>query len=85
MENELYNFEVVDRNSFVTFIDMLHKDLIENPDDWENVNLLDFLEAFSAYAESIQNYYDNMKIDIDADKPSWRTFADIFLGAKVYE
>ncbi|KMU64953.1 hypothetical protein EZBTHKR_0437 [Elizabethkingia anophelis] len=45
----------------------------------------DFLEAFSAYTEDIQGYYNNMKLDINADKPDWSTFADIFKGAKIYE
>jgi hypothetical protein len=41
--------------------------------------------ALSAYAEDIQGYYDNMQPGIDADIPSWQTFADVIRGAKIYE
>lgn len=85
MSNNLDTFKVTDRKSFAIFIQLLRKDLFENPQDWENKNLHDFLEALSAYTEDIKGYYDNMKINVDADKPDWNTFADIFLGAKIYE
>lgn len=56
-----------------------------NPENWENTTLPDFLEALSAYAEDIQGYYDNMKLNVNADKSEWSTFADIFRGATIYE
>jgi len=64
---------------------LLRQDLIENPDRWENNKLEIFLEAISSYAEDIQGYYDNMKMDVNADVPTWQTFADIFKGATMYE
>ena len=85
MNNELEDFEVNDRKSFAKFINLLHKNLIEKPEDWENTNLSDFLSALSTYTEDIQDYYNNMEINIDADKPNWKTFADILMGAKMYE
>lgn len=85
MSSDLENFIVTNRKSFATFIKLLYKDLLENPEDWENRNLEDFLEALSAYSEDIQGYYNNTKINVDANKPDWKTFADIFLGAKIYE
>lgn len=77
--------KVTDRQSFIKFLDLLRKDLMNNPDDWENKTLPDFLEALSAYANDIQGYYNNTKQNIDANKPEWKTFADIFHGAKYYE
>jgi hypothetical protein len=85
MNDNLTKFNVTDRNSFVVFLGLLRKDFIENPQDWENKSLEDFLEALSAYTEDIQGYYDNMKMNIDANQPNWKTFADIFMGAKIYE
>lgn len=85
MNNELEDCEVSDRKSFAKFINLLQKNLLEKPDDWENKNLSDFLGALSTYTEDIQGYYNNMEINIDADKPNWKTFADIFMGAKMYE
>ncbi|MDE5429658.1 hypothetical protein KRE40_06025 [Elizabethkingia meningoseptica] len=85
MNDTLHNFKVTDRQSFIKFLDLLHKDLLDHPENWENKTLPEFLEALSAYTEDVQGYYNNMKLDINADKPDWSTFADIFKGAKVYE
>ncbi|WP_255474723.1 hypothetical protein [Flavobacterium sp. LC2016-01] len=39
----------------------------------------------SSYAEDIQHYYDNTNQNVDADKPDWKTFSEIFKGARIYE
>ena len=85
MEDTLNNFEVTDRQTFIKFLELLRRDCLNNPESWENKTIPDFLEALSAYAEDIQGYYDNMKQEVNADHPSWQTFADIFKGAKIYE
>ena len=85
MENDLYNLKVIDRQSFVVFLQLLHKDFITNPENWENKTLPNFLQSLASYAEDIQGYYNNLNINIDADIPNWKVFADIFLGAKIYE
>jgi hypothetical protein len=78
-----------DRHSFVEFLRLFRADLNSNPDEWENKNLDDFLEAMTRYAEDIQGYYNNCENEIgervDADVPTWRTFADILRGARIYE
>ena len=85
MNETLDNVEVNDRQSFIRFLNLLHKDFIANPESWENKILPDFLEALSAYANEIQGFYDNAKQNISADKPDWATFADIISRAKIYE
>ena len=85
MENQLYNMKITDRQTFIKFLDLLRIDLIRNPETWENNTLPEFLEALAAYTEDIQGYYDNIHANVDADKPEWSTFADIFRGAIVYE
>jgi len=85
MDNQLYELKVTDRQSFIKFLDLLHKDLLQNPETWDNKTLPDFLEALASYAEDIQGYYDNTDANVDAEKAAWSTFADIFKGAKVYE
>lgn len=85
MDDTLNNFKVTDRQTFVEFLDLLRKDFLDNPENWENKTLTEFLEALSSYAEDIQGYYDNIKQDVNADQPNWQTFADIFKGATMYE
>jgi len=79
------NEKVDNRKEFIDFIEKLSSDLRENPENWENKSLEDYLEAVARYATDIQGYYDNTKQNIDADKANWQTFADIFLGARIYE
>jgi len=81
----MYDMEVKDRKTFIQFLDLLWKDFLENPEDWENITVPDFIEAMEAYTDGIDGYYKNTNQDIDAEKVSWKLFADIFLGAKVYE
>ena len=85
MNDTLNDFKVTDRQTFIKFLDLLHKDFLENHKSWENKTLPDFLEALSTYTKDIQGYYDNMKLNVNADKPNWQTFADIFKGATLYE
>ena len=85
MKNTPENFSVTDRKTFIEFLDLLRIDLINNPGNWENKTLPDFLEALGAYAEDIQGYYDNMNLDKNADHLEWSIIADIFKGAKIYE
>lgn len=85
MNNTLSQFIVKDRQTFIKFLELLLKDLQDNSQNWENKTLPDFLEALRAYTEDIQGYYDNMKLGVNANKPDWGTFADIFKGAIIYE
>ena len=82
--NDMTN-TVNDRQTFADFIDKLRQDLKTNPSTWTNKSLDDFLEAMNRYAQDIDGYYKNTNQNINADTPSWRVFADILMGAKVYE
>jgi hypothetical protein len=87
--NSIKKIEITDRQSFIKFLEILRNDLNANQDQWTNQTLDDFLEAMTRYAEDIQGYYDNQEKEtgehINADIPSWRTFADILKGARIYE
>lgn len=85
MSNPLYDLKITDRKSFTQFLELLREDLVNNPDTWDNKSLPGFLEALATYTEDIQGYYYNTNTNINADTPSWSTFAEIFKGAKVYE
>lgn len=73
------------RIEFIEFLKDFRQDLLSNKSKWENTTLEDFLESMEAYTEDIQGYYDNMKLDIDVDKPSWEIFKTILKGASMYE
>lgn len=81
------SFVVTDRKTFIEFLELLTAELKHFPDKWQNKTLVDFLEAMTRYADEIQAYYDNVEPSekINADTPSWRTFADILRGTRVYE
>ncbi|SUX44974.1 Uncharacterised protein [Chryseobacterium indoltheticum] len=85
MKDTLNDFKVTDRQTFIKFLELLRNNFLDNPESWKNKTLPDFLEAFSSYTEDIQGYYDNMKLNVNADKPDWSTFADILKGATIYE
>jgi len=57
----------------------------DNFENWGNNTLDDFLEALGAYTQYIQIYYDNIKLNVTADKAELSIFADIFKRANVYE
>lgn len=85
MKKDLYHIEVTNRESFSEFLNLLHADFQENGRNWENNRLELFLEALQRYSEDLDGYYQNMHPDLDPDKATWRVFADILLGAIVYE
>lgn len=85
MNEQLSNFKVADRQTFIKFLDLLRKDFLENREEWQNKNIEDFLEAMTRYTEDIQGYYDNTNQNIDANKPRWEIFADTLKGSKIYE
>lgn len=73
------------RIEFIEFLKEFRKDLKDNNSNWENKTLEDFLEAMETYTEDIQGFYDNMKMDIDANVPTWENFVTILKGASMYE
>jgi hypothetical protein len=85
MTETISNFKVTDKESFITFINLLREDFIDNPETWENKKLEDFLEAISSYANDIQGYYDNTKQNVNSNNANWQVFAYIFKGATLYE
>jgi hypothetical protein len=85
MNPSLADFQVTDRKSFIEFIDLMLEDFQENPETWEHTSVAQFLVALSDFTEDMQEYYDNKRAKIDADVPSWKTFADILKAATMYK
>jgi len=74
------------RSEFVVFVDKLHQNLIDHPNEWENQSLDLFLTGLRGFAATAEGYYTNMdKADVDVETPTWRGFAEMLLAGKVYE
>lgn len=81
----LNTIEVVDRQSFIKFLELLHGDVIDNVHFWQNDSLPRYLDALRTFSTDIKRYYDSTKQPVDPNVASWKVFADILLGAKFYE
>ena len=73
------------RQDFISFLNELLADYKTNKDEWENKDLESFLEALSRYGEDIEGFYSATNQPVDADNASWKVFADMFMGARIYE
>jgi hypothetical protein len=76
---------VASRDDFVRFLQELIANLRNHPEEWENTTLDQYLDAVYGAAMDIDGYYKNFGINLDANVPSWRVFAEILLTARVYE
>jgi len=78
---ELYELahRVDSKETFLEFVAALRSDLEARgrEPEWENPDLGRFLEAMQAWTEDMG--------DRVAAQPSWRTFADMLMAAKIYE
>lgn len=73
---DIYNMasKVKNQSDFVAFIKALLKNLQENPTEWENIDLKNFLTGIEGYC-----------FDKQEEELKWNTFAEILLAARVYE
>lgn len=76
--------KIEDRNEFIVFVDQLVLDLKNNPDEWANKTLVEYLEAISSWTEDMDGYYRNRNASIPENIP-WKVFANILTAAKMYE
>jgi hypothetical protein len=78
MNEQLSNFKVTDRQSFIVLIDLLRQYFLQSPNRWQNKTIDNFLEALGVYATEIQVYYNNTGASVNTEELFRRTFADIF-------
>jgi hypothetical protein len=76
--------EITCKDDFVFFIESLQDDLKNNPTEWENKTLEDYLDAIGAWTDDMDGYYSNVGIDMPAHI-DWKVFATILVAAKMYE
>lgn len=62
------------RKDFVEFMQQLFRDISDNPQDWHNDSLEQYIDGLWGYSISLEH-----------DKPTWRLFAQMLLAARVYE
>ncbi len=74
--------EIKTKDDFKLFLQALLEDLKENADEWENVTLVDYLEALAAWLHDLDGFY---KKRGETLRPSWKMMGEIFLAAKYYE
>lgn len=75
---------VESKEDFIQFIGMLIKDLAHNPNEWENKNLNDYLDAILSWTEDMDGYYINHNIPIPKNV-NWKVFSNMLIAAKIYE
>jgi len=73
------------RQEFIEFLKEFRTDFEQHPENWEHKNISDFLESMIRYTEDIQGFYDNHKMEINADEPTWENFSHILKGTSMYE
>jgi len=72
------------KEDFIKFVGDLIVDLKTNPNNWENRNLGDYLEALQSWTEDMEGYYINTNLPVP-ENVSWKIFADILMAATMYE
>ena len=72
------------REELVDYVFSLLEDLRENPNEWENRSLEQFLSAIGAWMQDMDGYYRNIGKETP-NVPSWKIFAEILTAAKYYE
>ncbi|MBW3469831.1 DUF7660 family protein [Arthrospiribacter ruber] len=81
---EIYE-KIESKKDFENFLEQFRIDLETKPEEWENITLVSFLESLHAYTQDVEGYYKNMNMPFDERRPTWKVFAHLLLGAKVYE
>lgn len=72
------------REDFISFLQVLRMDYIENVSSWENRDIGAFLRAMASWVEDMDGFYINQGLPIP-EKPDWKVFADVLMGGKLYE
>ncbi len=76
--------EINSKEDFVNFVELLISNLKNNPEEWTNKTLPEYLESMSSWTEDMEGYYQNNDMPIPEDI-NWKVFANILIAAKMYE
>ncbi|CAK15129.1 DUF7660 family protein [Pseudomonas entomophila] len=75
---------VENKSDLVSLIFSLVKDLRENPEAWQNGDLVSYLEAMAAWVEDMDGYYENTH-QAQPECAALNVVADMLMAARVYE
>ena len=76
--------EVTSREDFCDFVDALRQSLRDSAENWENINLDDFLEALEAWVTDMAEYEESQGKP-EAALLTWRDVARMLHSAAIYE
>jgi hypothetical protein len=76
--------EIKDEDDFVHFVELLVRDFKDNPNEWTNKTLSEYLEGIAIWTEDMDGYYHNNNKPIP-ENIEWKVFANILIAAKMYE
>ena len=77
--------KISSKEEFNFFLRCLVKDYVDNQNEWENTNLLNYLVGLSKYVSDMEGYYQNTEEKIDINFITWRIAAEMLIAASVYE
>lgn len=72
------------KDDLVEFVASLRAHLENHPEDWENTNLHDFLQALQGWLADMDQLRKNLGQPLQHE-PDWRTVAEMLLATAVYE
>lgn len=79
-----YAKSITDRSEFEYFLRCWVADYRINYRQWENLDLLSYLQGLSEFVPDIDGYYANAGEEVDTEQPSWRLIAEMLIAASVY-
>lgn len=76
--------KVHSRKEFIEFVDYLAKDLSENPEEWINTTLGDFLNGISSWVDNSDGLFSGSE-ENPLDNEDWNLMATILFTGSRYE
>lgn len=80
-----YSETIQSKQDFEYFLECFVEDYRQNREDWENQDLLSYLEGLNGFINDMTGYYENRSQGKNIEDLSWRTVAEILIAASVYE
>jgi hypothetical protein len=73
------------REDLGEFVQSLADNLRDHPEEWENPDLVRYLEAMSGWIADMHGHFRNIRGKDVPEQPTWEMFGMMLLAAKYYE